>query len=185
MNATDRSGKLRRLSDKCFLQIGSSDPLYFNNLPDMGDSKSASYNDETVIGRSTPIKTYANSDNRSVSVSITLFVQKKSDCKNNLAVLRQIQSAVYPIPGGAGAPYFPPVLCRLQCGSLFSEQPICCVMKDYNVKFPTDVPWDKDTMCPYKMEISMSFEQVFASSQLPNQNLILGDIPPGGTAMIA
>jgi hypothetical protein len=185
MNATDRSGKLRRLSDRCFLQIGTAPKLYFNNLPDLGDSKSASYNDEAVIGRSTPIKTYANSDNRSISLSITLIVQKQVDCKNNIATLRLIQSAVYPRPGSAGAPYFPPVLCQIQCGDLLSKDPVCCVMKDYNVKFPTDVPWDRETMCPYRMEISMSFEQVYASSNLPNQNLILADVPAGGTAVIA
>lgn len=177
MNATDRSGKLRRISDKCYLQIGNF-TLFLNNLPDLGESKSASYNDEPVIGRAAPMKTYSNSDNRSISCSIQLFVQDQSDCKKNLAILRNIQSAVYPRTG-AGAPYYPPVICRLQFGSLLSENPICCVMRDYNVKFPTDVPWDYETLCPYRMEISMSFEQVYASERLPNQGLILQDVPFG------
>ena len=177
MNATDRTGRLRILSRRCFLQIGSF-TLYFNNLPDLSESKSASYNDEAVIGRAAPIKTYANSDNRSISCSISLFVQKKQDCKDNISILRKIQSAVYPRTG-VGAPYFPPVICRIQCGDLFSKDPICCVMRDYNVKFPTDVPWDLDTLCPYKMEISMTLEQVYSSNNLPNQDLILKDIPTG------
>ena len=176
MHATDASGHLKKIPD-CWLEIGSF-KLEFNNLPDIGDSKSASYNDESVIGRAAPIKTYSNSDNRSISCSINLFVQDQSDCKRNLRILRNIQSAVYPRTG-AGAPYYPPVVCRLKCGQLLSNNPICVVMKDYNVKFPTDVPWDEETLCPYRMEVSMTFEQVFAGNQLPNQNLILQDIPPG------
>lgn len=179
MNATDKTGRLRRISDKCYLQIGDF-TLFFNNLPEFGDSKGATYNNESVIGRAAPIKTYANSEDRSISCSIQLFVQDPSDCKKNLTILRNIQSAVYPRTG-PGMPYFPPVICRLRCGNLFSENAICCVMKNYNVKFPTDVPWDYETLCPYRMEISMDFEQVYASQSLPNQNLILEDIPVGVT----
>jgi hypothetical protein len=178
MNATDRNGRLKRISDECYLQIGSF-TLFFNNLPEIGDSKSASYNDEAVIGRAVPIKTYANSDNRSISCSITLVVQKKSDCFDNITILRNIQSAVYP-RNDPGAPYFPPVICRLKVGNLLSNDAICCVMKEYNVKFPTDVPWDIDTLCPYKMEVGMTFEQVYSSSKLPNRDLILSDYPLGG-----
>ena len=176
MNATDASGHLKPIPD-CYLEIGNF-RLEFNNLPDLGDSKSADYSDESVIGRAAPIKTYSKSENRVISCSITLLVQDQSDCKKNLKILRNIQSAVYPRTG-PGAPYFPPVICRIKCGQLFSKNPICCVMKDYNVKFPTDVPWDEETLCPYKMEVSMTLDQVFSSNQLPNQNLILSDLPPG------
>lgn len=176
MNATDRSGRLKPISQKCFLQIGSTPPIYFNNLPDLGDSKSANYEATPVIGRASPIMAYSNSEIRNISCSINLFVQSQSDCKLNLAILRTIQSAVYPTTG-PGAPYYPPPLCKLQCGSLLSEKPICCIMKDYNVKFPTDVPWDAETLCPYRMEISMTFEQVFSSQSLPNSDLILSDVP--------
>lgn len=174
MNATDESGHLTLIPD-CYLQIGSF-TYNFNNLPEIGESKSASYNDESVIGRSTPIKTYANSDNRSFSLSFSLVVQDKSDFKRNLRVVRYVQGAVYPRLG-AGAPYFPPIVCKLKCGKLLSNEPICCVMKDYNIKYPTDVPWDRETLCPYKMEISINFDQVFASNRLPNYDTILRDAP--------
>jgi hypothetical protein len=183
MNATSSSGKLVPILN-CYLRIGAQNiegenPLYFNNIPDLGDSKSASYNAEGVIGRAAPINTYANSDNRSISLSINLFVQDITDCKKNLRILRRIQSAVYPRSGlnSPGAPYFPPPVCQLKCGSLLSEKPICCIMKDYNAKFPTDVPWDEETLCPYRLEISMTFEAVYASQDLPNNDLILQDIP--------
>jgi len=177
MNATDRSGRLKPISPKCFIQVGSTPPIYFNNLPDLSDSKGANYESTPVIGRATPIVAYANSEIRNISCSINLFVQDQSDCKKNLAILRTLQSAVYPMKGEFGVPFFPPPLCKIQCGSLLSEKPICCIMKECSVKFPTDVPWDAETLCPYRLEISMTLEQVFASQNLPNSNLILSDIP--------
>ena len=182
-NATDRSGILVPISSEAYLQIGNDmvegeNPYYFNNVPDLGDSKGATYNDENVIGRAVPIKTFSNGDNRSLSLSINLFVQVQSDCRRNLRILRRIQSAVYPRPGlSSTIPYMPPNICKLKVGSLLSECPICVVMKDYNVRFPTDVPWDAETLCPYRMEISMSFEQVFSSDNLPNNTKILADTP--------
>lgn len=175
MNATGSDGHLKIISKRCFLQIGGF-TYYFNTLPDLSDAKGATYNDESPIGRSVPIKTYSHSDNRVISCTITLVVQDKSDCKENLRILQYIRSCVYNRTG-LGAPYYPPVICRLQCGSLFSEYPICCVMKDYSVKFPTDVPWDEETMCPYRMDISMTFDQVYSSNTLPNQDKILADMP--------
>ncbi len=184
MNATDASGRLKIIPN-CYIQIGNF-KFEFNNLPDLGDSKGANYEPTAGIGRASPIVTYSNSEQRSISCSINLFVQCRTDCKKNLTILRHIQSAVYPRPG-SGAPYAPPVLCKLKFGSLLSEAAICCIMKNYNVKFPTDVPWDEETLCPYRMEISCEFEQVFASRDLPNQEKILKDNPlnPGTIPIFA
>lgn len=173
MHGTDEGGKLKKIPD-CWIKIGKT-IIELNNLPDLGDQKSASYNDEPIIGRSFPIKTFANGDNRSISCSINLFVQSKSDIGKNLSILRLIQSAVYPRTG-AGAPYYPPVVCQIKCGKLLSNKPLCVVLKDYNVKFPTDVPWDEETLCPYRLEISMSFDEVRASNDLPGNETILGDL---------
>lgn len=180
MNATDLNGRLQNIPN-CYIiisgnQAGGNERIDFNNLPDLGDSKGASYDNTTAIGRASPIPAYSSSDARSISVSINLFVQDQSDCKKNLRILRRIQSAVYP-RNGPVAPYFPPTLCKVKCGSLLSENELCCIMKDYNVKFPTDVPWDRETLCPYRMEISMTFEVVYASANLPNNQMILSDIP--------
>lgn len=176
MHATEVGGRLKPIPD-CYIKIGG-EVIYFDNLPDLSDSKSASYNDESVIGRAAPIKTYANSDNRSISCAINLFIQAPGDAEKNLRTLRVIQSAVYPRTGG-GAPYFPPTVCQIKCGKLLSNQPLCCVLKDYSVKYPTDVPWDEATLCPYRLEISLSLEAVYAGSSLPNDQLILKDNPLG------
>jgi len=174
MNGTDSGGRLKPIPD-CWVYVGGQ-TLTLDNLPDLSDAKSASYNDESVIGRSSPIKTYSNSDNRSISLSVNLFVQEPGDELKNLRTLRRIQSAVYPRAGQA-TPYAPPQICKIKCGKLLSNQPLCCVLKDYSVKFPTDVPWDETTLCPYRLEISMTFDVVYSSSTLPGAEQILADMP--------
>jgi hypothetical protein len=180
MHATDESGRLKPLgangqnTGTCWLKIGDR-TIYFDNLPDLGDSKGASYNDEPGIGRSMPIKTFATGEKRSFPLSINLFVQSPSDIQRNLFYLRTIQAAVYPRKGNS-APYLPPIVCQLKCGELLSSKPLCVIMTNYSVKFPTDVPWDEDTMLPYKLEISMELEEVRPSSDLPGYETILEDI---------
>lgn len=154
----------------------AGETICVNNLPDLGDSKGASYDSTTAPGRASPIPAYSGSDPRNISLSINLFVQEQDDCKKNIRTLRKIQSSVYPRTG-KGAPYYPPSLCKLKCGSLLSEEPLCCILRDYSVRFPTDVPWDEETLCPYRLEISLSLEVVYASRDLPNNDMILKDVP--------
>jgi hypothetical protein len=35
------------------------------------------------------------------------------------------------------------------------------------VKFDSQVPWDEETGCPYKVDVSLNFEVVYNSSSLP------------------
>jgi len=144
-----------------------------DNLPDLSDSKSAAYTDETVIGRSFPMKTYSHSENRSISWTMHLFVKKTADIQGNLDILRTLESLTYPRNSGPG-PYAPPQIVKLKCGNLLAQgQPLCAVLKSYTVKFPTDVVWDKDHLTPYKMDIDLSFEVVYSSNDLPGAERIL------------
>jgi hypothetical protein len=101
---------------------------------------------------------------------------KRGDEDTNLKILRAIQSAVYPRDGKGAMPYYPPPVCKIKCGKLLSKNYLCVVMKDYNVKFPTDVPWNQFSYVPHKMEISMSFEVAYPSSRLPGQEQIVSDL---------
>jgi hypothetical protein len=144
-------------------------------LPDISDSKSANYNDETVIGRSSPLKTYSNSDNRSITMQLHFIVSKPSDVTENLQKLRAIQSAVYPRDGANGAPFIPPPVCRIKCGSLLSAQgDICVILKQYSVKFPTEVAWNENYFTPMKFDVDTTWDVVYASSDLPGQERIFG-----------
>lgn len=148
--------------------------LTFKVLPDISETKSVSYNDETVIGRASPLKTYSQSDNRTVSMQIHMVVSSESDIEDNLKALRAIQSAAYPRTGGkSGAPFVPPPICRMKCGRLLSEgKELCVILKSYSVKFPTEVAWDEQTFVPFKFDIDTSWDVVYKSADLPGQERI-------------
>jgi len=66
MKATINNGKLRYLED-CYIVVlisGENYTIVMDNLPDISDTKSASYPDENAIGRSMTFKSYRNSENR-------------------------------------------------------------------------------------------------------------------------
>jgi len=178
MRATNGDGRLEKIED-CYLQsdlsangnLYASDnsiQMYFDNIPDISDKKSAKYNDETGIGRAAPIKAYANSDNRNISVECHFFVQKKSGSRSAEAImttLRWLEAHVY--PKRASAPYAPPPIMKIKCKDILAIPPLCVVMLDYNVKFDSQVPWDEETGCPYKVDVSLNFEVVYNSANLP------------------
>jgi len=173
--ATIPGGRLNPI-DNCYVIIPIKDGefvLTFNNLPEITDSKSASYNDELVIGRASPIKTYSQSDNRTISMQMHMIVSAPGDIQHNLACLRAIQSATYPRDGENGAPFVPPPVCRIKCGKLLSnEGELCVILKSYSVKFPTEVSWDEGTFVPFKFDIDTNWDVVYKSSDLPGQDRI-------------
>lgn len=173
--ATGPSGQLINLRD-CYIFVPNYGTIYLNNLPDISDGKGAAYNDETPIGRSFPLKTYSHSDNRTISMQLHFYVGKQADVVDNLSYLRAIESAVYPrdqVGGAANAPFVPPPICRIKCGRLLANEELCCVLKTYSVKFPTDVAWDEDFYTPYKFDVDTSWDVVYKSSDLPGQGRIL------------
>lgn len=173
--ATLPGGPLIEIRD-CYIIIPGFGKIIFDNLPDITDSKTATYNDEVVIGRSSPLKTYSQSDNRNISMQIHLFITKPSDVTYNLQVLRAIESAVYPRNGSEGAPFYPPPICRMKCGKLLAEDELCVILKSYSVKFPTEVAWATlpvATFTPFKFDIDTTWDVVYKSADLPGQERIL------------
>lgn len=173
--ATTIGGPLIPISD-CYvvIPIGDSEvKIVLDNLPDITDTKSASYNDEIVIGRSSPLKTYSQSDNRSITMQLHFIVSKPGDVDLNLRYLRAIQSAVYPRGSKGEAPFVPPPVCRIKCGKLLSEsEDLCVILKNYSVKFPTEVAWDEDSFTPFKFDVDTTWDVVYKSADLPGQERI-------------
>jgi len=164
------NGSLNRIQ-KCFVIIEGT-RITFNNLPDISDSKNANYNNEPIIGRSFPLYTYAYSGDRIINLQFHFFVVNPGDAVQNLRDLRLIQSAVYPRPGFGSAPYLPPPVCLLNCGSLLGDAPLCAVLQQYSVKFPTEVAWEvntSQTFCPYRFDVDTTWLVVYSSSELPDQ----------------
>lgn len=170
MKGTAKYGDLVKIP-KCNITI-QGEVIDMFILPDISDSKGASYNDETIIGRSFPVKTYSHSDNRSISIEIHFIALRKEHIQRNLHWLRLLESATYPRDGTGGAPYTPPPICKIECGKILGDGGICAVLKNYSVKFPTDQVWDSDTLLPYKFDVSTTWDTVYASSSLPGQEMI-------------
>lgn len=172
--ATIPGGRLVDL-DQCFLSVPNFGQVTLNILPDISDSKSVSYNDEPAIGRSTPIKTYAFSDNRTLSIVFYFIVLEQEDVLKNLDKIAAIQSCAYPRRGQA-TPYRPPPVCKFKCGKLtwdgFGNE-VCVVLKNYDIKYNKEYPWDVDTYLPYYVEMGTTWDVVYDSDRLPGSENIL------------
>lgn len=169
MKSTFSGGELKPIQD-CYIEIpefGSSAIIVMNILPEISDSKGANYADVTAIGRSFPIKNYAYSENRTISWTAHFMVCKEGDQIDILRKVNLLRACVY--PSNDESPYAPPPICRIKCGQQLSsgQEPLCCVLRSYSLKIPTDVAWDETTYIPYKLDMELSFEVVYNSSDLP------------------
>ena len=79
----------------CDINVPGSDAITFFSLPEISDNKTASYNQENVIGRSSPIKIYNYSEERQISFRFSLYILKSGDDRRNLRIIRALQSATY------------------------------------------------------------------------------------------
>ncbi len=147
--------------------------IVMNNLPEISDTKTAVYNNEPIIGRSFPLYTYHYSSDRNITLQIHFFILKEGDAVRNLASKRLIESLAYPRAGDSGAPFKPPVICTLKCGQILATEPLCIVLQSYSVKFPTDVAWDEQTLCPYRFDVDTNWLVVYTSNDLPNADRII------------
>lgn len=179
--ATDNVGKLDKLK-KCSVTIptGEGNLLVLQPyvLPEMSESKSASYADEAVMGRSFPIKTFSHSENRTINMKWKVIIMDDASLQEAVTALNAFRSCVYPLDGTRSAPYYPPVICTLDCGILTAtgiSAGVCCVLRSYAVAFPTDIAWDEDFLMPYRFDIDLVWDVVYAAEDLPGRDKILED----------
>jgi hypothetical protein len=166
MKATD-GGKLTKITNCYIMALGAT--LEMQGLPEITDSKSATYSAENIIGRSTPLESYSHSDARTISWEIPFYVTQDSDITDNLASILLIQSLVYPSGDANGSP---PPTAQIQCGKLLGDKPLCVFLKNYSIRYGSDVAWDEETMLPYKCIMSTTWEVVYSCSNLPTQRSI-------------
>ena len=172
--ATNQNGELNDI-DNCYIDILGKQ-IVLNILPDITDQKGANYVGEPVIGRSSPMKSYSHSEERTVSMTLHFAITKPGDARKILDHIRQIQSAVYPREGNADVPFIPPPVCSINCGKLLGDKPLCVVLKSYNIRYPTDVAWDQSEKIylPVKVDMETSWDVVYQSSKLPGMESIMG-----------
>jgi hypothetical protein len=79
-NATDSNGNLIEIAD-CYIRA-SGDPavkIVMNNLPEISDSKSATYSEETAMGRSVPIKAFAQGSSRKIGWKMIVIAPSNNE----------------------------------------------------------------------------------------------------------
>jgi len=175
VKATRSGGALNPIPD-CYLDIpmgGKKNRIEFKVLPDISDQKTANYSAELVMGRSSPMKNYIASDERTIGVVFHFVITEEGDALKNMKSLRLLQGMVYPRDSSQDVPFLPPPVCQLRCGRLLGDQPLCVVMKSYSVKMPTDVAWDETHFCPVKFDVDTNWDVVYASSALPGSDRIV------------
>jgi hypothetical protein len=210
--ATTVSGELLQLKN-CFIEVpgftggetaageAGGPRIILRILPEITDSKSASYNDEPILGRSMPLKTYSHSENRTITMNAHFMVTQTDDIFRNLGALRALESAVYPREEAetGNNPFLPPPVCKIQCGELLAgtsgpsgrglgvalgggpiqgqPESLCVVLRSYSVNFPVNVPWDGEeglnTYLPYRFSVNLQWDVVYTSKDLPGQERIL------------
>lgn len=178
MKATYPSGRLIPIPD-CYIEIPDllpNAPIPMTILPDISDGKSATYSDESGIGRSVPFKSYTNSDNRSISWTIHWVLCNDGDQEQVLQWIRALEACVYPQDGDVDIPYYPPPICKLRCGKLLASSdvgPICAVLKSYSIKYDPSVPWDDKNLLPFKLDMDLQFDVIYNQAELPGASQIL------------
>lgn len=171
MKATMLGGKLVDIND-IYIKV-NGEPIIAYILPDISDSKSASYADENAIGRTTPFKNYSYSENRVIQWTHHWIIDVPKRVEQIIKEIKLLQSMTY--PSKSQLPYAPPFIAKIKAGKLLGDKELCCVLKNYSLKYATDVPWynSPSVSIPYKVDMDLSFEVVYDNS--------LGDDSEGKT----
>lgn len=189
----DVGGSLLPIYGTCYLKIplpsgGSGGrrefrTIYFRSLPEVTDKKSASYNSQTIFGRSSPIRSYSDSGPRTIEISFDLYNVDDRIRRENFSYLRAIASAVHPQYGAEM--YGPPPICRLACGAILSgsdpeggsrgNKPppeLDCLLTDYSFSYGKESVFD-DAMFPFHISVDLTLEVIYSSQNLPGQEDVL------------
>lgn len=168
--ATNAKGALQELV-KCYISTAWGQ-IRLKVLPEISDSKGANYAAEAIQGRANPLINFSHSEPNNINTELTFIVTECDDIQTNLTYLAWIKSLVFPGDPGSGAPYTPPPISKFVCGRLFGDRGLCVILKNYSIRYPTDVPWDLETYLPYKVQVSCQWEVVYSCKMLPSSQMV-------------
>jgi len=170
--ATLAGGDLQTLSDKCYVIVPGFGKIQLKILPEITDSQNASYSEEKIPGRSSPITIFSSTEARTISMAASFQVISDGDINQNVNYLWAFRSCLYPRPGEEN-PLKPPVICKLKCGWLIGDDEICVVLTSFSVNPSKEYVWDPALLVPYFFTVNLGWRVVYPSSNLPNQDRIL------------
>jgi hypothetical protein len=198
---TQTNYQLARIPD-CYIRVSNflgnvpilnESKIVMKTLPEISDQRDVQYGEQNGIGRSMPLKTFGQGGARIINWTATFVADTEEEAILNLQRFRVLASCTYPRKQVDGISYAPPYLLYLKCGKLLSgdiiginpnvsippksesTEELCAILKSYNVKWPKDVPWQQITYIPYKFEVSLVFEIVYSSTNMPGaERIIMG-----------
>jgi len=144
------------------------------SLPEITDAKEAIYSDQTIQGRSSPVKTYSYSSNRTISFTIHLYVTTKADIRRNLGIIRAISALTHPEYNNT---YLPPKVAKMKCGKLLGNNPISVILRSYEITYETEVQWfwdeEIETYMPLHVSIPTQWDVVYDWKKLPGHDDVI------------
>ena len=170
MKATDATGVLVPIPN-FYLKVGTrimSPRMIPTNI---NDTKSATYQNEGIPGRTTPIKYYTGSEPRIISFNWPFFMSNEITKKEAIDYLKIFKSLVYPRSSTTAA-YAPPTICKFKCGQITENQELCVILTNYSLGFGNTTVWDAELL-PISFEVGLNFEVVYASSNLPGSEKMI------------
>lgn len=149
--------------------------IYFETLPEITENKSATYNDEIVLGRSSPVKTFAHGDNRVITLTMNFIATHESDFIRYRQYMFAIASAAHPRYEQG---YAPPDICKIQIGGILGNDPVSCVLRNYDFNTENTTFWyDRDAQdeaernamyMSMRFSINTNWDVVYSYESLPS-----------------
>ena len=160
----------------------TTDMILFEVLPEITENKAATYNDEMILGRSSPVKTFAHSDNRVITMTMNFVATHESDFIRYRQYLFAIGGAAHPryLDG-----YAPPPVCKIKVGGILGSFPsgVDAVLRNYDFNTdPTAFWWDRraidslDRNAQYmsmRFSINTNWDVVYSYESLPHYHDVL------------
>lgn len=150
-------------------------------LPEVQVTKEANYSDIQILGRSSPIKTYAGSGYRRLAVTFHLHSTNEFMKEYHISFVRAIESLLYPEYRGT---YLPPPIAQFRCGELISNTDlvisiggyvnVVCMSVNYSLD-PNIVHLGRDDLFPMYLGLQANFDVVYPFNLLPGS----GDVRRG------
>ena len=144
------------------LNLVSGEVIHFHMIPDdVSDSMSANYDQQTIRGRSLPIKSYNDSGPRSISFTATLHSSYNQDNSITFTV-NKLRALVY--PDYEGKRIYPP-LCLIRIGDLIVKSVVTSV----------NVTWKK----PYRNQTYMFAEVAINAEEVMDNVMDMSEVEKG------
>jgi hypothetical protein len=179
------AGSVRPISGTWMRIPGTSPPILggdgdsfgkwaFYAVPEVQVTKEANYSDIQILGRSSPIKTYAGSGYRRLATTFHLHSTNPQLKRYHIAFVRALESLLYPEYKGT---YLPPPIAQFRCGVLISNRALVdngmggyvnVVATSINYSLdPNIVMLGVNDLFPVYLSIQVNFDVVYQFNLLP------------------